>query len=51
MGYDRWMTIESFNANMPELSAATAIWRDLAPSTDDIAVKGTKFLRRLWEAL
>jgi len=51
MGYDRWMTIESFNANMPELSAATAIWRDLAPSTDDIAVKGTQFLRKLWEAL
>ena len=48
-GYDRWLTIESFNANMPELSAATAIWRDLAPSADDIAIEGTAFLRKMWE--
>lgn len=51
IGYDRWMTIESFNAAMPELSAATAIWRDLAPSTDDIAVVGTRFLRELYSSL
>jgi len=50
-GYDNWLTIESFNANQPEIAAATAIWRDLAPSTDDIAVRGTRFLRGLWEAL
>lgn len=50
-GYDGWLTIESFNANAPELSAATAIWRDLAPSTDDIAVRGSRFLRGLWETM
>ena len=48
IGYDRWLTIESFNAHIPELSAATAIWRDLADSMDDIAVDGTRFLRDLW---
>lgn len=47
-GYDRWLTIESFNAHIPELSAATAIWRDLADSMDDIAVDGIRFLRDLW---
>ena len=47
-GYDRWMTIESFNAHIPELSAATAIWRDLAASMDDIAIDGTRFIRDLW---
>lgn len=47
-GYDRWMTIESFNSHIPELSAATAIWRDLADSMDDIAIEGTRFLRDLW---
>lgn len=47
-GYDRWMTIESFNSQIPELSAATAIWRDMAPSMDDIAIEGTRFLRDLW---
>lgn len=48
LGYDRWLTIESFNAHIPELSAATAIWRDLADSMDDIAIEGTRFLRDLW---
>ena len=47
-GYDRWMTIESFNSHIPELSAATAIWRDLADSMDDIALDGTRFLQDLW---
>ncbi len=47
-GYDRWLTIESFNSQIPELSAATAIWRDLADSMDDIAIDGTRFLRDLW---
>ena len=48
IGYDRWLTIESFNSHIPELSAATAIWRDLADTMDDIALDGTRFLRELW---
>jgi len=48
IGYDRWLTIESFNSHIPELSAATAIWRDLADSMDDIALDGTRFLRDQW---
>lgn len=50
MGYDGRVTIESFNANAPELSAATAIWRDLAASPDEIAVRGSRFLRELFAA-
>ena len=51
VGYDRWLTIESFDANSPELSAAAAIWRDLAPSQDALAIEGTKYLRRLWNEI
>jgi D-psicose/D-tagatose/L-ribulose 3-epimerase len=51
MGYDGWLTIESFNSNIPELSAATALWRDLAPHPDDIAVQGAAFLKKLWAAV
>jgi len=51
IGYDGWLTIESFNSTMKELAAATAIWRDLAPRTDDIAFEGTAFLKRSWAAL
>ena len=50
-GYDKRLTIESFNSTIPELAAATAIWRDLAPALDDIAFEGTKFLHEQWAAL
>jgi D-psicose/D-tagatose/L-ribulose 3-epimerase len=48
MGYDGWLTIESFNGTIPQLAAATAIWRDLAASMDDIAFEGAAFLKRQW---
>ncbi len=44
-GYDRWAVIESFGAGIPEIAAATRIWRDLAPAPDDIASEGVKFLK------
>lgn len=44
--YDGWAVIESFGSNIPEIAAAACIWRDLAPSSDDIAVDGLKFLQR-----
>ena len=47
IGYEGWLTIESFNANNKELAAATAIWRDLAPSLDAIAFEGVAFLKRM----
>ena len=51
MGYNERLTIESFNSTIPELAAATAIWRDLAPALDDIAFEGTRFLRKQWAVL
>lgn len=46
-GYDGWLTIESFAQPEPELAAAAAIWRDLAPSGDDLAIQGLKFAKSL----
>jgi D-psicose/D-tagatose/L-ribulose 3-epimerase len=51
IGYDGWLTIESFNGTIAELAAATAIWRDLAPSQDDIAFRGTAFLKKTWASM
>jgi D-psicose/D-tagatose/L-ribulose 3-epimerase len=45
LGYDRWVTIESFGFAAGALSAAAAIWRDLAPTIDSIAYDGIRFLR------
>jgi D-psicose/D-tagatose/L-ribulose 3-epimerase len=45
IGYNRWLTIESFGFALGPLSAAAAIWRDLAPTPETIAFSGIKFLR------
>jgi D-psicose/D-tagatose/L-ribulose 3-epimerase len=45
LGYDRWLTIESFGFAAGALSAAAAIWRDLAPTPEAIAFDGISFLR------
>jgi D-psicose/D-tagatose/L-ribulose 3-epimerase len=45
LGYDRWLTIESFGFSLGELSTAAAVWRDLAPTPDAIAFEGVQFVR------
>lgn len=45
IGYDGWLTIESFGFAAGALSAAAAIWRDLAPTPEAIAFDGIRFLR------
>lgn len=47
IGYDGWMTIESFAQPEQELAAAAAIWRDLAPSGDELAREGLRFIKGL----
>ncbi len=46
-GYTGWLTIESFAQPEPDLAAAAAIWRDLAPTGDDLARQGLKFIKGL----
>jgi D-psicose/D-tagatose/L-ribulose 3-epimerase len=45
IGYNDYCVIESFGSTIPEIAAAACIWRDLAPSTDDIARDGVAFLK------
>ncbi len=45
IGYRGWLTIESFGFSSGELSAAASIWRDLAPSPEEIAWQGIEFLK------
>jgi D-psicose/D-tagatose/L-ribulose 3-epimerase len=51
IGYGGWLTIESFAQPEPDLAAAAAIWRDLAPSGDELARQGLEFLKRLTKEL
>jgi D-psicose/D-tagatose/L-ribulose 3-epimerase len=49
-GYDGWMTIESFGSAMPDLAAATKIWRPLFASETDVYRKGYRLMRDSWDA-
>ncbi|MEP3276617.1 MAG: sugar phosphate isomerase/epimerase family protein [Stappiaceae bacterium] len=48
-GYDRWCTIEAFGRAMPDLAAATMVWRDLSTSPEEVYRFGHDFLREAWE--
>jgi D-psicose/D-tagatose/L-ribulose 3-epimerase len=50
VGYTGALTVESFSAVIPELAAATCIWRPLAPSADALARESLAFVARLVEA-
>ena len=46
IGYDGWLTIESFGFTLGDLSAAAAIWRDIEKTPESIAFEGVKFLKK-----
>ncbi len=45
-GYDGWVTIEAFGRGLPELAAATRVWRDLAESPEAVYRDGFALLDR-----
>lgn len=46
IGYNGWVTIESFARDIQELCAAAAIWRDIYDSAEGLARQGLTFLRQ-----
>jgi len=45
VGYDGWLTVESFGNALPNLAAATKIWRPLFDSPDQVAREGFAFMQ------
>jgi D-psicose/D-tagatose/L-ribulose 3-epimerase len=45
-GYDGWMVIEAFGLALPELAAATKIWRRMYRSEEQLARDGLAFMRQ-----
>ena len=39
-GYDGWLTIESFGRGLPDLAAATKVWRDFAETPEAVYREG-----------
>ena len=46
--YDGWLTIEAFGRALPELAAATRVWRDFSPTLETVYLEGIKNIRRGW---
>jgi D-psicose/D-tagatose/L-ribulose 3-epimerase len=44
-GYDDWLTIEAFGRALPDLAAATKIWRDLSESPQAVYRDGYRHIR------
>lgn len=47
-GYDGWLTIEAFGRGLPELAAATRIWRDLSDSPASVYRDGFTHIQGGW---
>jgi D-psicose/D-tagatose/L-ribulose 3-epimerase len=45
VGYDGWMVVEAFGLALPEISAATKIWRRMYQSEEQLASDALKFMK------
>jgi D-psicose/D-tagatose/L-ribulose 3-epimerase len=45
VGYDGWMVVEAFGLALPEISAATKIWRRMYRTEEQLATDALKFMK------
>ena len=44
-GYDGWLTVEAFGRGVPELAAATRVWRELFPDLPTLISESIRLIR------
>lgn len=49
VGYDGWMTVEAFGSALPDLAAATKIWRPLFDSPEAVYQGAYRLMRDGWD--
>ena len=49
-GFDGPVVVEAFGAGVPELAAATRVWRPLFPDFETLFTGSHDFIRRTWDA-
>jgi D-psicose/D-tagatose/L-ribulose 3-epimerase len=49
INYGGYLTIEAFGRALPDIAAATKVWRDLFPSAEEVYTKGLKFMKEMWQ--
>ncbi len=50
VGYEGWMVVEAFGLALPDLAAATKIWRRMYESEQQLATDALAFMKSRWEA-
>tara|TARA_B100000676_G_C17937471_1_gene764451 strand:+ start:70 stop:918 length:849 start_codon:yes stop_codon:yes gene_type:complete len=45
INYNGWLTIEAFGRALPDLAAATRVWRDFFPTKEEVYEEGFKFIK------
>lgn len=48
LSYDNWLTIEAFGGAVPELAAATRVWRSFFSSEEEVYTEGHRYIRDCW---
>lgn len=49
-GYDGWLTVESFGHALPDIAAATKVWRPLFDSEEQVFTEAFSLIREGWAA-
>lgn len=49
-GYDGWLTIEAFGRAVPELAAATRVWRDFFQNPEEVYTEGFRCIQDAWRS-
>ena len=47
-GFDGWVTLEAFGAGLPEIAAATRVWRPLFPDFETLFAESLGFINKTW---
>ncbi|MFC1780670.1 sugar phosphate isomerase/epimerase family protein [Planctomycetota bacterium] len=47
-GYDGWLVVEAFGRALPDLAAATKVWRDFFESQEQVYTDGLELIRTNW---
>jgi D-psicose/D-tagatose/L-ribulose 3-epimerase len=47
-GFDDWLCVEAFGSGLPEIAAATRVWRPLFPDNETLFLESAKFVRSQW---
>jgi D-psicose/D-tagatose/L-ribulose 3-epimerase len=48
-GWDGWVVMEAFGSALPDIAAATRVWRPLFPDLDTLWTEGHAYIRRTWD--